>query len=112
MVRRVLNTIIDSESNFHRHNIFHIRCTIKDKVCKLIINGGSCENVISSQAVDKLELSSQSHLTSYKLAWLNKCDEIKVITYCLVQFLNGNKLHEAWCDVVFMDTCHILLGRP
>ena len=28
-------------------NIFHTYCTIKKKVCKVIIDGGSCENVIS-----------------------------------------------------------------
>jgi len=38
-----------------RHNsIFHSTCTIKDKIYSLIINNGSCENVVSIEAVQKL----------------------------------------------------------
>jgi len=38
-----------------RHNsTFHSTCTIKDKIYSLIINNGSCENVVSMEAVQKL----------------------------------------------------------
>ena len=32
---------------------------------------------------------------------------------CLVSFSIGRKYFDnAWCDVVFMDACHLLLGSP
>jgi hypothetical protein len=37
--------------------IFQFECKIKDKVCKLIIDGGNFTNVISSDLVSALSLS-------------------------------------------------------
>nr|GEZ52781.1 hypothetical protein [Tanacetum cinerariifolium] len=58
-------------------NIFHTTCTIKDKVCKLIIDSGSCENVnvISREAVNKLNLKEEKHPKPYKLSWFKKGNE-------------------------------------
>ena len=64
--------------NWLRTNIFHTTCTIADKVCKMIIDSGSCENVVSEKAVKKLQLKTDRHPKLYKLSWLNKDSEIKV----------------------------------
>jgi hypothetical protein len=37
--------------DWRRHNIFHSTCTMRGKVCKLIIDSRSCENVVSEEAV-------------------------------------------------------------
>nr|XP_043615856.1 uncharacterized protein LOC122587754 [Erigeron canadensis] len=63
-----------SDDKAQRENIFHSRCTIKGKVCSLIIDEGSCANAASTYMVDKLD--------------------------------------EVTCDVVPMDACHLLFGRP
>lgn len=39
--------------NLQRHKIFRTRCTIRSKVCNVIIDSGSSENVVS-KAVLKL----------------------------------------------------------
>jgi len=44
--------------NEQREKIFHLRCTIKGKVCSLIINSGSCSNVASLSLVEKLNLQA------------------------------------------------------
>lgn len=44
----------DSGDDWLRTNIFHTTCTVVDKVCKLIIDSGSYENVVSEEAVRKL----------------------------------------------------------
>ena len=41
-----------------RSNIFQSECKIQDKVCKLIINGGSFTNAISSDVMHALSLST------------------------------------------------------
>ncbi|KAE8661446.1 hypothetical protein F3Y22_tig00113725pilonHSYRG00321 [Hibiscus syriacus] len=103
----------DSGNDWLRTNIFHMTCTDADKVCKMIIDSGSCENVVSEEVVQKLQLKTDRHPKPYKLSWLNKGSEVTVDRRCLVSFSIGKKYFDnAWCDVVSMDACHILLGRP
>jgi len=41
----------DSGDDWLRTNIFHTTCTVADKICKMIIDSGNCENVVSEEAV-------------------------------------------------------------
>ena len=59
-------------------HIFHTRCHIKDKVCTLIIDSGSCTNVASTLLVDKLNLHTMKQPKPYKLQWLNDYGEVRV----------------------------------
>jgi len=103
----------DSGDNWLRTNIFHTTCTVANKVYKMIIDSGSCENVLSDEVVQKLQLKTERHPKPYKLSWLSKGSQVKLDRRCLVSFFVGKKYFDnAWCDVVFMDACHILLGRP
>jgi hypothetical protein len=96
-----------------RHNLFHSTCTIEGKVCKLIIDRGCCENVVAGKAVQKLALDTEKHPTPYRLEWLKKGNKVIVSKRCLVNFSIGTKYKDkTWCDVVAMDACHLLLGRP
>lgn len=61
-----------------RENIFYTRCHVKERVCGLIIDGGSCVNVASKLMVDKLGLKTQKHPHPYRLQWLNDSGELKV----------------------------------
>lgn len=83
------------------------------KVCHFVIDAGSCENIISVEAVQKLNLKTEKHPTPYKMAWLKKGSEVTVSLRALVSFSIGSKYKDSvWCDVIAMDACHLLLGRP
>ena len=113
VIRRSLHAQSVKEEPWLRHNIFHTRCTTTGKVCDVIIDSGSCENVVSNYMVEKLKLPTQSHPHPYKLQWLSNESEVRVSQRCLVSFSIGRKYQdEVWCDVVPMDACHRLLGRP
>ncbi|XP_039686533.1 uncharacterized protein [Medicago truncatula] len=113
VIRRSLHTMSAQEEYWLRKNIFHTRCTTAGKVCDVIIDSGSCENVVSNYMVEKLEMPTQCHPHPYKLQWLNKGSEVKVTKRCLVSFSIGQKYQDqVWCDIVPMDACHLLLGRP
>jgi hypothetical protein len=112
VIRRILNSTY-TEDNWLRNNIFLTKCTSNGKVCNVIIDGGSCENVVSTTMVEKLNLKTEAHSHPYKLQWLQKGSDIKVTKRCLVQFSIGkNYKDDVLYDVVPMDACHILLGRP
>jgi len=54
-----------------------------------------------------------THPHPYNIQWLNQSKGIQVNSRCLVSFSIGkNYQHELWCDVIPMDACHMLLGRP
>lgn len=82
------------------------------KVCKVIIDGGSCANVASTKLVNKLGLETRTHPTPYSLQWLNKIGEIKVAKQVMVPMSIGKYKDKILCDVVPMQAAHVLLGHP
>ena len=62
----------EEEPSWLRSNIFQSTCTILGRVCKFVIDAGSCDNIISIEVVKKLKLKTEKHPNPYKLAWLRK----------------------------------------
>ena len=94
-------------------NIFHNPCNIGGNICSLLIDGGSCENVVFEEEVDKLGSKTEDHPCPYKLTWLKTGNDISVSKRCMVSFSIRKKFQDlVCCDVVKMDACHLLLGRP
>ncbi|XP_071933764.1 uncharacterized protein [Coffea arabica] len=112
VVRRALATQVKAADHAQRENIFYTRCYIKGKVCSLIIDGGSCANVASALMVEKLALPTLRHPTPYRLQWLNDSGDVRVTKQVQVPFRIGKYEDVVLCDVVPMQACHILLGRP
>nr|GEW02486.1 transposon Ty3-I Gag-Pol polyprotein [Tanacetum cinerariifolium] len=115
VTHRLLNTAVldqDDDTTWLRTNIFRTQCTAKGKICTVIIDGRSCENMVSTTMVEKLGLPIQNHPDPYQLTWLKKGNLFKVTHRCLMHFSIGNKYtDELWCEVIPIDACHILLGR-
>ena len=79
VARRALNVHAKEEvDNAQRENIFHTRCQVRDKICSMIIDGGSCTNVASTTMVNRLGLPMTNHPRPYKLQWFNDRGEIRV----------------------------------
>ena len=55
-VMRKLMLMPKKEVSTQRHQLFQTRCTISGKLFELIIDSGSCENIISKEAVKLLRL--------------------------------------------------------
>jgi hypothetical protein len=78
----------------------------------MIIDGGSCNNLASSDMVDKLALTTEPHPCPYHIQWLNSSGKAKVTKLVQINFSIGSICDVVECDVVPMEACHILLGRP
>ena len=102
----------DEGIKLQRENIFHSRCLVNGKLCSIIIDGGSCVNVASTLFIDKLGLETTKHPKPYKLQWLNNSGEVRVNKQVRVPFTIGKYIDEVICDVVPMQACHMLLGKP
>ena len=84
---------------------------MQNKVCSVIIDGGSCTNVASTTLVEKLGLPVIKHPRPYKLQWLNDSGEVRVNKQVLVSFRIGKYEDEVLSDIVPMQVGHLLLGR-
>ncbi|XP_012831508.1 PREDICTED: uncharacterized protein LOC105952492 [Erythranthe guttata] len=113
VVLRTLHVQAEEDGDvIQRENIFYTHCHVQNRVCGLIIDGGSCVNVASKLMVDKLGLQVTKHPRTYKLQWLNESGELRVTKQVLISFSIGQYKDEVMCDVVPMQASHILLGRP
>ncbi|XP_074297562.1 uncharacterized protein LOC141628302 [Silene latifolia] len=95
-----------------RNQLFHTNCKVNDRWVSLIIDGGSCTNVASTEMVSKLSLKTTKHPHPYALHWLDKGSSVNVTKQARVNLTMGSYVDEILCDVIPMDACHILLGRP
>ncbi|GJZ48845.1 RNA-directed DNA polymerase [Tanacetum coccineum] len=117
IVRRVLTSVVtppDNDTTWLRHNIFRNSMHFQGScLYRHYRRGGSCENMVAKTMVDKLGLPTTDHPDPYQLTWFRKGNLVKVTQRCLVAFSIGNKYKdELRCEVVPMDACHLLLGRP
>lgn len=69
MLRRTFLNSNVTDEDWRHTALFSSSCTIAGKVCQLIIDSCSCENVPSELAVQKLGLTLEKHPKPYKLAW-------------------------------------------
>jgi hypothetical protein len=100
------------EDDWLRSNIFHTRVEHKGRALNLIIDNGSGMNVISKEIVHKLHLPVEKHPQPYKLSWVDDTS-IPVKHRCSLTFSLGKVYEDTlWCDVIPMQACHVLLGRP
>ncbi|KAI4330290.1 hypothetical protein MLD38_028590 [Melastoma candidum] len=94
-------------------SISHTRCTVKGKVCLVIVDNGSYTNAVSRTMVEKLKLPVEARPYPYRLQWFSKESDVRVTQRARVPFSIGKSYKdEVVCDVIPMDACHFLLGRP
>ena len=112
MIRNVLMRQPNQSEPKQRRALFRVKCKIKGKVCKLIVDSGYIDNIISEEATKKLKLTKVPHENPYKVTWLNQEQSVLVNEQTWVEFSIGAYKDKVLCDVLPMDACHLLLGRP
>ncbi|KAJ9547815.1 hypothetical protein OSB04_020358 [Centaurea solstitialis] len=108
-LQRIL--LLSKEESQH-HNLFRSHCSVDKRVCNLVIDGGSSENLVSRKFVDYFNLPTQPHEAPYSLGWVENGPQVRVTQTCRVPISIGKHYQdEILCNVLDMEACHILLGR-
>ena len=69
--RTLLKTVIEQDPP-QRKTLFRTLCKVRGKVCKVIVDFGSTDNIALVEMVEKLGLKKFPHPNPYKVSWLNK----------------------------------------
>jgi hypothetical protein len=112
VVQWVLSAQIDTSEKLQCHNLFQIFFVVKDYRVRTIIDGGSCNNLVSADFVAKIGLMTCLHTHPYYIQWLNNSGKAKVTHTTRVHFSIDTYHDYANCDVVPMQACSLLLGHP
>ena len=78
----------------------------------MIVDGGSIDNLVAKEMVQKLGLKRTRHPYPYRIGWLQGENGLEVREQCLVDLQIGQYKDQVLCDIVDMNSCHLLLGRP
>jgi hypothetical protein len=62
----------EAENPTQRNSLFQTACKTKGRVCKVIVDSGSTDNLVSTEMVEKLELETVVDPSPYKVSWLQK----------------------------------------
>ncbi|GJS35096.1 RNA-directed DNA polymerase [Tanacetum coccineum] len=106
VVQRTLCSPKVSNSS-QRSKIFQPKCLVRENICSIIIDGGSCENLVSKALVKAFKLSTELYPCPYRIGWIKEVLALKVTEICKVPLSIGkhyNKL--VTCDGVDMEECH------
>jgi hypothetical protein len=110
VVQHVLSTQVATMDKNQCHNLFQTKGVVKQRAVRIIIDGGSCNNLVSTYMVDNLALATRPHPHPYHIQWLNQSGKIKVTSSVRVPFAMGSYNDYVDCDVVSMQVCSMLLG--
>ena len=78
VAQRVLSVQVTQAEQNQRHNLFHTKGVVKERSIRVIIDGGSCNNLASMEMVEKLSLSTRPHPHPYYIQWFNNSGKVKV----------------------------------
>ena len=108
----MLSSQVQQPEKLQHHNLFQIFFVINNHRARVIIDGGSCNNLVSFDLVKKLGLTTCPHPRPYHIQWLNDSGKAKVTQTCRVSFSIDSYADSVDCDVVPMQACSLLLGHP
>lgn len=100
VLRRACLAPVTQDDKWLRTNIFRSTCTIKDRIYSFVIDSGSCRNVVSEEAVDRLGITREKHPSPYNLGWLNNTANIRITQRAVVPFSIGPHYRDRmYCDI-------------
>ncbi|WVZ84253.1 hypothetical protein U9M48_031305 [Paspalum notatum var. saurae] len=77
IVQRVLSAQMEKAEQQQRHNLFQFLFIINNRRARVIIDSRSCNNLVSTDLVKKLGLTTRPHPHPYHIQWLNDSGKAK-----------------------------------
>lgn len=108
----LLKPVKEDTEQTKRKALFRTICKSRGKYYKLIIDSVSTDNLVSTEMVEELDLKRLKYPNPYRVSWLQKGHQLLVDEQSEVEFQIGRYKDKIVCEIMPMDVCHVLLGRP
>jgi hypothetical protein len=92
--------------------LFHSQMSIKGTPLHFIVDSGSQNNLILTEVVKQLALSTTPHPQPYTIRWLHQGSDLRVSQQCRPLYDIKPFKDEVLCDVSPLKVCDVLLGQP
>ncbi|KAK1664082.1 hypothetical protein QYE76_052241 [Lolium multiflorum] len=78
VAQRVLRVQLSKSKHDQRHGLFQTRRVVKERAIRIIIDGGSCNNLASVDMVEKLSLPTRQRTHPYYIQWVESSRKLKM----------------------------------
>jgi hypothetical protein len=85
---------------------------VKEAPLHFIVDSDNQKNIISTQVVKQLDLSTTPHPQPYNIGWLYQGQDLHVSQDCHLSYGIKPFKDEVLCDVAPLEVCGVLLGQP
>jgi hypothetical protein len=92
--------------------LFHSQMWVKGTPLHFIVDSGSQKNLISTDVVKQLGLSTTPHPQPYNIGWLRQGRDRRIIQECRLSYGIQIFKDEVLCDVAPLEVCDVHLGQP
>jgi hypothetical protein len=92
--------------------LFHSQMWVKDTLLHFIVDSDIQKNLISTEVVKRLDLSTTPHPQPYTIGWLCQGSDLRVIQQCRLSYNIKPFKDEVLCDVSSLEVCDVLMGQP
>ena len=62
----------ENAESSQRKSFFKTTCKVQGKCCKMVIDSGCTDNLVSIEMVENMSLSKTKRHVPYKVSWLHK----------------------------------------
>ena len=91
--------------------MFDIYIAHAEKHYKLMIDEGSCANIIAKTALEKMGLKAELHPYPHNVNWVDKTAQ-SITQCCQVPIHMSSYEDHICCDILDIDVVYILLDKP
>jgi hypothetical protein len=92
--------------------LFHSQMWVKGTPLHLIIDSGIQKNLISTNFIKWMALSTMPHPHPYTIIWLYQGRYLHIKQNCCMSYGIKPFKYEVFCDVSPLEVCDVILGQP
>lgn len=106
----MLTPKVDDETQ--QHKLFHTRCTVNQHFFTLLLIAVAARILLVGKLLSNWFLNIDKYPKPYTISWIKEVPEVTITERCKISFSIGKYRDKIYCDVVDINACNLLFGKP